>query len=210
MCERFWKYVASKVKPYLIDEPVEPPVVPEEDWMWWWTWEQEDWPEKVNNMRVGYVRVGVDTSPLHTLDKDNVPIIYEDEDLRESNTTDGKRIIAKKNKWLMIIIVLIGLFNLIAGFNTGKVSVGKLIFIMSPAILSALFLPLATIKRAVIGSYSFLILLLLGAIYCAVFALIPTKDGQVGIAIGIVLSGQVLVTILGLIIVGLIKSIGSR
>lgn len=90
------------------NEPLPEPVPPGEDgWYEWWKRPMEDWPTHVDTLRVGYVRVSVDKSPLYTLNdvfSTDVPVIYEDEDLRENDTTDAKRIIAKEGKWLMVYV----------------------------------------------------------------------------------------------------------
>lgn len=69
----------------------------------WWEYPQEEWPSNIDGMRVGYVMVGVDKSPLYTLkDETNIPVIYESDEIREGDNTDAKRIIAKAGKWLMV------------------------------------------------------------------------------------------------------------
>lgn len=65
---------------------------------------QEEWPFKIADIRVGYVKVNADKSPLYMLNKDGVPVVYENPLLRPgNNTTDGKRIIAKSPNWFAVV-----------------------------------------------------------------------------------------------------------
>lgn len=65
---------------------------------------RDTWPEFLAGMRVGYVLVGEEKSPLLVEDDKHVLQIYENDALRpELNTTDGKRIIAKAGKWLAVV-----------------------------------------------------------------------------------------------------------
>lgn len=86
------------------DQPTPPaPTPPVDDaWYAWWTRPMEEWPTHVDGLRVGYVRVNVDKSPLYVLGENRVPRILEDDTLREGSGTDAKRIIAKDGRWLMV------------------------------------------------------------------------------------------------------------
>jgi hypothetical protein len=82
-------------------DPPEPPEPPDTDWSDWWTRPMEEWPTHVEGIRVGYVRVNVMKCPLYEV-KNTIPLVYQDDALREGNTTDAKRIIAKLGRWIMV------------------------------------------------------------------------------------------------------------
>lgn len=90
-------------------ETPEEPIKPwQPNWIKWWEKEMHEWPSSIDIMPgvwlpVGYVQVNVAKAPLFHLVRQNEPEPYENDMLRNGQTTDAKRIIAKYGKWVMVI-----------------------------------------------------------------------------------------------------------
>jgi len=83
--------------------PPKPPLPPEPPPPTWFdrSLPKEQWAKEINGLRVGYVQVSRDT-PLWYVDGDNIPNIYQSEQLRGLKDLRGQRIVAKAYNWVMV------------------------------------------------------------------------------------------------------------